>query len=54
MPGLKKRSYARYTRAAAGLMGQLIGTQRIERRMTLQEFADRHGVGRGTVQLNLR
>jgi transcriptional regulator with XRE-family HTH domain len=49
MPGLKKQSFARYTLAAVQLLGQLVKTARIERRMSAGELASRLGVGRGTV-----
>jgi transcriptional regulator with XRE-family HTH domain len=50
MPASKKQSYARYTLAAATLLGQMIQIERKARRMTAQELADRLGVARGTVQ----
>jgi transcriptional regulator with XRE-family HTH domain len=50
MPASKKRSYARYTIAAATLLGTLIQLERKSRRMTTQDMADRLGVDRGTLQ----
>ncbi|MEJ5976584.1 helix-turn-helix transcriptional regulator [Novosphingobium sp. PS1R-30] len=50
MPAAKKRSYARYTQAAVTLVGQLIQAERKQRRMPLQELAERVGASRGTLQ----
>jgi transcriptional regulator with XRE-family HTH domain len=50
MPGTTKASYSRYALAAARHLGQLVRLKRIERRITSEEFADRLGVSRGTVQ----
>ena len=43
------RSYSRYSRDAAALLGQLIRRARIERRMTVEELAERAGLSRGLV-----
>lgn len=50
MPGLKKHGYARYTLAAVQLLGRMVRVERIGRRMTAQDLADRLDVARGTVQ----
>ena len=50
MPASKKRSYARYTIAAATLLGTLIALERKSQRMTAQELATRLGVDRSTLQ----
>jgi transcriptional regulator with XRE-family HTH domain len=50
MPGTTKAAYTRYTLAAARHLGQLVRLKRVERRITSEEFADRLGVSRGTVQ----
>ena len=50
MPATKKSSYARYTLAAADLLGRMIQVERKTRRMPAQELAERLGVSRGTVQ----
>lgn len=50
MPASKKRSYARYTIAAAKLLGSLVQIERKSRRMTAQDLADRLGVDRSTLQ----
>lgn len=42
--------YSRYTIHAAELFGGLIRTARIERKMTVQELAERAGISRGLVQ----
>lgn len=49
MPATKKRSYARYTIAAVGLLGNLVQLERKSRRMSAQNLADRLGVSRDTV-----
>ncbi|MDB5550876.1 MAG: transcriptional regulator [Rhizobium sp.] len=49
MPATRKSSYARYTLAAAKLLGELVQLERKSRRMTAQELAERLGVARGTV-----
>lgn len=50
MPASKKRSYARYTLAAATLLGTLIQLERKSQRMTAQDLAARLGVDRSTLQ----
>jgi len=50
MPASKKRSYARYTLAAVGLLGTLVKLERKSRRITAQEMAERLGVDRSTLQ----
>ena len=45
-----KRTYARYTREGAVLLGKMIRQGRKERRMTEQELADRLGIARSTLQ----
>jgi DNA-binding XRE family transcriptional regulator len=49
MPKPATRSYSRYSRDAAVLLGQLIRRARIERRMTVDELAERAGLSRGLV-----
>lgn len=44
------RSYARYTRDATELLGSLIRAARKERKLTVQETADRAGISRGLLQ----
>lgn len=43
------RSYSRYSRDAATLLGQLIRRARIERRITIEELGERAGLSRGLV-----
>jgi transcriptional regulator with XRE-family HTH domain len=43
------RSYSRYSRDAAILLGQLIRRARIERRITVEELAERAGLSRGLI-----
>jgi len=43
------RSYSRYSSEAAELLGQLIRRARIERRVTVEELAERAGLSRGLV-----
>lgn len=50
MPKSSVRSYSRYSRDAAALLGGLIRSARLERKLTVQEVADRAGVSRGLVQ----
>ncbi len=50
MPASRKRSYARYTIAAAELLGTLIQIERKSRKMTAVDLSDRLGVDRGTLQ----
>ncbi len=47
---LRKRIYSRYSKDAAVLFGKLIRLGRKERKMTVQDLADRAGVSRGTIQ----
>lgn len=49
MPASKKRSYARYTLAAVGLLGTLVEVERKSRRMTASDLAQRLGVTRSTL-----
>ncbi|MFA5903860.1 MAG: helix-turn-helix transcriptional regulator [Desulfobacula sp.] len=44
------RTYSRYSRDAAALLGALIREARNERRLTAQELADRAGISRGLLQ----
>ncbi len=44
------RPYSRYTKEATSLMGQLIRSARIERKLTVAELAERAAVSRGLVQ----
>jgi transcriptional regulator with XRE-family HTH domain len=41
------RSYSHYSRDASLLLGQLIRRARIERRMTVEDLAERVGISRG-------
>ncbi len=50
MPRLEMRAYSRYTRDAARLLGQAIRLARIERRLTVEDLAERAGMSRGLVQ----
>tara|TARA_B100001121_G_C18319861_1_gene448219 strand:- start:39 stop:377 length:339 start_codon:yes stop_codon:yes gene_type:complete len=50
MPKSIKRTYSRYTCEASTLLGGLIRTARIERKLTAQELADRAGISRGLLQ----
>ncbi|EBY2574000.1 helix-turn-helix transcriptional regulator [Salmonella enterica subsp. enterica serovar Newport] len=43
------RTYSRYSRDAARLLGLMIRTARIERKLTVEELAERAGVSRGLV-----
>ena len=45
-----KRTYSRYSRDAITLLAGLIRTSRIERKLTVQEVADRAGISRGLLQ----
>jgi transcriptional regulator with XRE-family HTH domain len=49
MPASKKRSYARYTIAAAELLGTMVQLERKSRRMTARDMAARLGVDRETL-----
>ena len=44
------RTYSRYTREAGELMGKLIRLARKERKLTVQDLADRGGISRGLLQ----
>lgn len=50
MPKSISRTYSRYTRDAAALLGALIRDARHERKLTAQELADRVGISRGMLQ----
>jgi len=44
------RSYSRYAREAVALLGQLIRTGRLERKMSVAELASRVGISRDMMQ----
>ena len=44
-----QRSYSRYAREAAGLLGLMIRNARIERALTVADVAERAGTSRGLV-----
>ena len=50
MPKSIIRTYSRYSRHAAALLGSLIREARHERKLTAQELADRAGISRGLLQ----
>ena len=50
MPKFTTRTYSRYSREATALLGGLIRAARKERKMTLQDVADRAGISRGLLQ----
>jgi transcriptional regulator with XRE-family HTH domain len=50
MPKSIIRTYSRYSRDAAVLLGALIRQARNERKLTAQELADRAGISRGLLQ----
>jgi transcriptional regulator with XRE-family HTH domain len=50
MPKSITRTYSRYSRDAAALLGALIREARNERKLTAQELADRAGISRGLLQ----
>jgi transcriptional regulator with XRE-family HTH domain len=50
MPKSIARTYSRYSRDAAALLGVLIREARNERKLTAQEVADRAGISRGMLQ----
>ncbi len=50
MPKQATRTYSRITRHAAALLGKQIRIARKERKMTVQELADRAGISRGLLQ----
>ena len=50
MPKSVTRTYSRYSRDAAALLGALIRETRTELKLTTQELADRAGISRGLLQ----
>jgi len=50
MPKSITRTYSRYSREAAALLGALVREARKERNLTAQELADRAGISRGLLQ----
>ena len=50
MPKSITRTYSRYSRDAAALLGGLIRAARKERGLTAQELAERAGISRGLLQ----
>ena len=50
MPKSIIRTYSRYSRDAAALIGALIREARHDRKLTAQELADRAGISRGLLQ----
>ena len=50
MPKTTHQATSHYSRAATVLLGQLIRTARIERKLTAAELAERAGISRGLVQ----
>ena len=50
MPKSIIRTYSRYSRDAAALIGSLIREARHARKLTAQELADRAGISRGLLQ----
>ena len=50
MPKSITRTYSRYSREAAAMLGALIREARNARRLTAQELADRAGISRGLLQ----
>ncbi len=50
MPKSITRTYSRYSRDAAVLLGALIREGRSERKLTAQELANRAGISRGLMQ----
>jgi transcriptional regulator with XRE-family HTH domain len=50
MPTSVTRTYSRYSRDAAALLGVLIRKARNERKLTAQELAERAGISRGLLQ----
>lgn len=46
MAKVKNRTYSRHTRRAVHLLGMLIRTGRIERKITTRELAERAGISR--------
>ena len=50
MPKSITRTYSRYSRDAAALLGALIREARKERKLTARELAERVGISRGLLQ----
>ena len=50
MPKSSKNIYSRYSEDAMALLGGLIRTARIERKMTVKEVAERAAISRGLLQ----
>lgn len=50
MSKVSARTYSRYSLEAISLLGKLIRTARKERKITVQEVADRAGISRGLLQ----
>jgi DNA-binding XRE family transcriptional regulator len=50
MPKASKRSYSRYSRRAAQLLGGLIRSGRKEGKITATQMAERAGISRGLLQ----
>ena len=50
MPTPATRPYSRYTKEAVTLMGQLIRSARLERKLTVAELAERAAISRGLMQ----
>lgn len=50
MPKSIQRTYSRYSHDAAKLLSGHIRAARLERKLTLQEIADRAGISRGLLQ----
>ena len=50
MPKVTARTYSRYSLEAVTLLGKLIRAARKERKMTVQEVAERTGISRGLMQ----
>lgn len=46
----KTRTYSHYTLEAANLLGKLVRLGRTQRKLTVQDLADRVGVSRGLLQ----
>jgi transcriptional regulator with XRE-family HTH domain len=49
MPKPASRAYSFYSRHACSLLGQLIRQTRIEKKLTIEELAERAGISRGLV-----
>ena len=50
MPATQSRTYSRYSRDAAALMGKMVRLYRKDRKLTMQDLADRAGISRITLQ----